>query len=54
MSLTFVHKGRKLLVRALPLLFQDHVLSIFFVFLRNFAALVGNPRIEMVFLLEFM
>jgi len=47
MSLAFVHKGRNLLVRALPILFQDHVLSIFFVFLRNFAALVASPRIEM-------
>jgi hypothetical protein len=47
-SLSLIHKGKKLIARALRILFPGHVLAIFFVYMRNLAAFVTSPRIEMV------
>jgi hypothetical protein len=48
MNLSLVKKGKKLITRALPLLFQNQVFAIFFVYMRNLALLVTSPRLDMV------
>lgn len=42
-----VQKGKRLLVRTLPLLFQNHIFAIFFVFMRNLGIVVTSPRLQM-------
>lgn len=48
MDILFVKKGKKLLVRALPLLFQQHVLGVFFALMRNLPMLVTQSRLAEV------
>eukprot|EP01119_Soliformovum_irregulare_P003916 TRINITY_DN14956_c0_g1_i2.p1 TRINITY_DN14956_c0_g1~~TRINITY_DN14956_c0_g1_i2.p1 ORF type:complete len:638 (-),score=158.75 TRINITY_DN14956_c0_g1_i2:408-2321(-) len=46
-NLSLVQKGKKLITRALPLLFQPQIVAVFSSYLRNLALLVSSPRIEM-------
>jgi hypothetical protein len=47
-TFTIAQKGKKLLARAIPILYQNQILSIFFVYLRNLAKVVTSPRIDQV------
>jgi len=42
----FVHKGRQILARSIPLLFRDHLVYISFQFMRNLALIVGSPKLD--------
>lgn len=46
LNFLIVHKGRQAVVRALPLLFQPHVLAIFFVFMRNMSLILALPQMN--------
>jgi hypothetical protein len=48
-NLSLVQKGKKMAVRALPLLFQHQLVGVYFTYLRNLALLVSSPRLSMVF-----
>jgi len=47
MNLSLVKKGKKLVTRSLPILFQNHVFAIFFVYIRNLALFTTSPRLEL-------
>lgn len=41
-----VRKGRQILARSIPLLFRDHLIFIFFQFMRNLALVTGSPKLD--------
>eukprot|EP01117_Protostelium_nocturnum_P007036 TRINITY_DN2521_c0_g1_i1.p1 TRINITY_DN2521_c0_g1~~TRINITY_DN2521_c0_g1_i1.p1 ORF type:complete len:882 (-),score=351.37 TRINITY_DN2521_c0_g1_i1:282-2927(-) len=46
LNISLVQKGKKLVVRTLPLLFQAQLINIYNVFMRNLAIFASSPRLE--------